>query len=210
MIYCPNVPDNAESWQVFESDDQIKKKLENAEMFLGTYFEGSETECKEFSPDPGINPRDDMIQLKGNKIPKGLVSLEHLFSRRDEYVKGKLSCVPDKAEDYEKINIGDEADPKWVSIGRCCSSEEKNKLIKLLIKYKDVFAWCYDDLKNFRHGQFQHHIPLKPNAAPFRQKLRNYNPKVAEAIFREIDKMLKARIIYPIHHSTWVANIVLV
>lgn len=29
-----------------------------------------------------------------------------------------------------------------------------------------------------------------------------------EAIFKEVDKMLKARIIYPIHHSTWVANIV--
>ena len=28
------------------------------------------------------------------------------------------------------------------------------------------------------------------------------------AIFRETDKMLKDRIIFPIHHSTWVFNIV--
>lgn len=71
-----------------------------------------------------------------------------------------------------------------------------------------MFAWCYDDLKNFRDGHFQHHIPLKPGESLFRQKLRGFNPKVAEAIFREVDKMLKARIIYPIHHSTWIANIV--
>lgn len=31
---------------------------------------------------------------------------------------------------------------------------------------------------------------------------------MADAIFKEVDKMLKARIIYPIHHSAWVANIV--
>ena len=31
---------------------------------------------------------------------------------------------------------------------------------------------------------------------------------VEGAIFKEIDKMLKARIIYPINHSTWVENIV--
>lgn len=33
---------------------------------------------------------------------------------------------------------------------------------------------------------------------------------VAEAIFKEVDKMQKERIIYPIHHSIWVANIVTV
>ncbi|XP_059070819.1 uncharacterized protein LOC131860421 [Cryptomeria japonica] len=51
-------------------------------------------------------------------------------------------------------------------------------------------------------------IPLKPGTTPFKQKLRNSSPMIAEEIFKEVDKMLKARIIYPIHHSTWVANIV--
>ena len=30
---------------------------------------------------------------------------------------------------------------------------------------------------------------------------------VLDAIFSEVHKMLEARIIYPIHHSTWIANI---
>lgn len=49
---------------------------------------------------------------------------------------------------------------------------------------------------------------MKPGTSPFKQKLRNFNPKVAKAIFKEVDKMLKEKIIYPIHHSTWIANIV--
>ena len=57
-------------------------------------------------------------------------------------------------------------------------------------------------------GKLKHKIPLKIGATHFRQKQRNHNPIVEGEIFKDIDKMLKAKIIYPIHHSTWVANIV--
>ena len=56
--------------------------------------------------------------------------------------------------------------------------------------------------------KFKHQIPLKLGSTPFRKKKRGFNPKVADAIFNEVDKMLKVKIIYPIHHSTWVANII--
>lgn len=71
-----------------------------------------------------------------------------------------------------------------VNLGRCCNPKERHLFIKLLQKYLDFFAYSYEDLKDFRNGQFQHHIPLKPEVAPFRQKLRNYNTKVANAIFK--------------------------
>lgn len=71
---------------------------------------------------------------------------------------------------FEAVNIGDPDSPKMIYIGKCCSPEEKEKLIPLLVKYKEVFAWCYDDLKNFMNGKFQHHIPLKEGKAAFRQK----------------------------------------
>lgn len=79
---------------------------------------------------------------------------------------------------------------------------------KLLTQSQDVFAQGYEDLKKFRNGEYVHHISLKPRVTTFRRKLRSYNPKVFEAIFKEVEKMLKACIIYPIHHSTQVANIV--
>lgn len=153
--------------------------------------------CKEFSPNTPEELHDGMLQLKGNKIPKGLVSLEHLFDRKDGYVKqrDKEAPVVQSSGEYEQINIGTNEDPKFVNLGKCCSEEEKTRFISLLIEFKDVFAWCYDDLKNFKDGKFQHHIPLKLGVNPFRQKLRNFNPKVVEVIFHEVHKMLKAHII---------------
>ena len=80
--------------------------------------------------------------------------------------------------------------------------------MKLMKDYQDVFAWGYEDLKEFMNGKFKHQISLKADSTPFRQKQRQFNPKVVDVIFNEVDKMLKAKIIYPIHHSTWVANII--
>lgn len=184
--------------------------MQCVETFATTYFEGSDVECKEFSPEWAKELSDGIMQLKGNKIPNGLVSLECLFDRHDAYKKRKDEQIPAVQDvgGYERIKFGTEDDPKYINLGKCCMPVEKERFTSLLLEFKDVFAWCYDNLKNFRDGKFQHHIPLKPGVSPFQQKLINFNPKVAESIFQEVDKMLKARIIYPIHHSTWIANIV--
>ena len=58
------------------------------------------------------------------------------------------------------------------------------------------------------NGKFKHQISLKADSTPFRQKQRQFNPKVVDVIFNEVDKMLKEKIIYPINHSTWVSNII--
>lgn len=206
VLYRPRVPDNINHWQVFNDDEQLKEFMACAGDFAKILFEGSEHGGKPIGEES--TETGEVIQLQGNRIPKGLVSLEHLFGRKDDSTIKKDVGSNENKEEHDKINIGSEEDPKLISIGKTCSTREKKNLFELLIQYQDVFAWGYGDLKNFRNGEFVHHIPLKPRATTFRQKLRNYNPKVSEAIFREVEKMLKARIIYPIHHSTWVANIV--
>ena len=136
------------------------------------------------------------------------MELERLFDRRDAFLAQNSSPNDDVNSDFEKVNLRDTHDPKLINLGTCCGEEEKAKLVKLLAEYIDVFAWSYEDLKTFCGGRYKHHITLKPSTSPSRQKLRTYNPKVSNAIFKEIDKMLKAHIIFPIHHSTWVENIV--
>lgn len=54
----------------------------------------------------------------------------------------------------------------------------------------------------------QHDIPLKLGTMPFHQKQCQHNPKILDTIHFEIQKMLNAQIIFPIHHSTCVTNIV--
>lgn len=169
LIYQPSVPDNSKFWQVFENDKQINFFLHCIEMFTVTLFEGSDTECKDFSPKLGQEMTDGVIQLKGNKIPKGLVSLDCLFYHHDTFKKEKDEQIPtvQDAGGYERVNIGTKEDPKYVNLGKCCTPAEKERFISILLEYKDIFAWCYDDLKNFREGKFQHHTPLKPGTSLF-------------------------------------------
>ena len=59
-------------------------------------------------------------------------------------------------------------------------------------EYRDVFAFTYDEIKAYREDVFQHTIPLKPKCQkgkPFRQKLRQINPKLAPIVKKELEKM---------------------
>ena len=49
---------------------------------------------------------------------------------------------------------------------------------------------------------------LKPNVKPFRQRQRLVNPIIEPLIMKEVKKLLDAKIVFPILHSTWVENLV--
>jgi hypothetical protein len=51
-------------------------------------------------------------------------------------------------------------------------------------------------------------ITTYPDAKPIRQKLHPINPRKAVAIKVEVEKLLKAGFIYPIHLTQWVSNLV--
>ena len=109
----------------------------------------------------------EIIQLQSNVIPRGLVTLESLFDKEDkrkEKVEDTKYC---NSLGYEKVNIGSKEIPKMVLIGKYLSSEEKEEIMKFLKAYQDVFAWGYEDLKEFMNGKFKHQIPLKPSSTPF-------------------------------------------
>jgi hypothetical protein len=52
----------------------------------------------------------------------------------------------------------------------------------------------------------EHEIKTYPDAKPVRQKLHPVNPKKATTIKIEVEKLLKAGFIYPIHLTQWVSN----
>ena len=54
----------------------------------------------------------------------------------------------------------------------------------------------------------QHIIPIKQESKPFQHKLRKYHPSLEPTINKELNKPLAARIIFPIQHTQWVANLV--
>ena len=88
----------------------------------------------------------DIMQMKGNSIPRGLVPLEKLFDPND--VAKDPQLVP-SCEDVEDVNIGIEEHPKIIKIARTLSPEAKQKYISLMKEYSNVFSWSYKDLKAY-------------------------------------------------------------
>ena len=53
-----------------------------------------------------------------------------------------------------------------------------------------------------------HEIKTYPTDKPFRKTLRQVHPRKVTAIKAEIEKLLKARFIYPIPLMEWISNVV--
>jgi hypothetical protein len=84
------------------------------------------------------------------------------------------------------------------------------KFTELLHESQDVFAWSYEDLCGFDHALIHHAIPIKECIKPVRQKQKPINPALKPIIRKELEKLLKDGIIFPIKYSEWVSNLVLV
>ena len=82
--------------------------------------------------------------------------------------------------------------------------------MELCKEYNNVFTWTYDDLKTFDSSIMQHNITLNPNAISYQQKLRKMHPSLEPSIKKYLEKLLKARIIFPVIHTQWISNLVLV
>ena len=54
----------------------------------------------------------------------------------------------------------------------------------------------------------QHSIPLKENVRPYQQKLRKFHLDLEPQMKKELEKLLAAKIIFPVRHTEWVANLV--
>jgi ribonuclease HI len=205
--YRPSVPDNVKHWRVFEDDLEIEKFLQSVDDFSALHID--EDPDMEGDPHPGVFlnkiANHQIIQLPSNYILKGLVPLEILFDGNDVPVKGRVSG--DDANTTE-CNIGTPEEPKFVKLSRHLTKEQRDEYTKFMREFVDVFAWTYEDLKTYDTLVIEHKIPLKEEAKPFRQKLRQINPMLLPVMEKEVKKLLEAQIIVPLRYSKWVANLV--
>ncbi|XP_017974534.1 PREDICTED: uncharacterized protein LOC108661595 [Theobroma cacao] len=111
-------------------------------------------------------------------------------------------------ETLETINLGNEENKKEVRIGTTLVPSEKEKLIKLLHEYVNVFAWSYQDMPGLNTDIVAHKLPLKPECKPIKQKLRRMKPEMLLKIKEEVKKQFDARFLEIAKYPEWVANIV--
>ena len=59
-----------------------------------------------------------------------------------------------------------------IQLGDTLTSSKKDALVALLIEFKEVFAWSYEDMPEIDTDIVQHYIPTDPTMKPVKQKLR--------------------------------------
>ena len=116
LLFKPFVPDMITNLQVFDDDQQILECLMNDETFKGAIIYDGEHQA----------------ELKfGNFIPKGFKTLERMFDIDNKFRKPANVKTHSSSLEFELINLGTEAKPRYVNLGKCCSPDERSKFISL-------------------------------------------------------------------------------
>ena len=95
-----------------------------------------------------------------------------------------------------------------IHVGQNCSTKETENFRDLFKEFHDIFAWTYEDILGIDPSIVVHKIKTYPTANLVRQKLRQVRPRKEATIKAKVDKLFKARFIYPIPLMEWVSNIV--
>ncbi|GKA87049.1 reverse transcriptase domain-containing protein [Tanacetum coccineum] len=94
-----------------------------------------------------------------------------------------------------------------VIISSKLSTQNKSKLVSVLKKHKEAFAWKMTDIPGICPSFCKQKIQLLDDKKPVVQKQRRLNPNMQEVVKKEIVKLLDTGIIYPIVDSPWVSHI---
>ncbi|GKE05042.1 reverse transcriptase domain-containing protein [Tanacetum coccineum] len=123
--------------------------------------------------------------------------MKHSYSNDDTYLE--LKPLPDNLE-YTFLE-----EPSFlpVIISSQLSKEKKNKLVSILKRHKQAFAWKTIDIPRIYPSFCKHKIKLLEDKRPLAQKQRRLNPNMQEVVKKEIVELLDTSIIYPIDDSLW-------
>nr|GEZ51829.1 reverse transcriptase domain-containing protein [Tanacetum cinerariifolium] len=98
-----------------------------------------------------------------------------------------------------------EGDDKFpIIIAKDLSEEEKTALITVLKSHKRAIAWKLSGIKGINLEFCTHKILIEEYFKPVVQHQRRVNPTIHDVIKKEVEKLLDARLIYPISNSHWV------
>jgi hypothetical protein len=87
------------------------------------------------------------------------------------------------------------------------SNHETRRLVATLEKYRSVIGYSLQDLKGISPSLCTHRIPMEQEHKPVREHQRWLNNKMREVVKKEVLKLLKAGVIYPISISEWVSPV---
>jgi hypothetical protein len=87
------------------------------------------------------------------------------------------------------------------------SNDETRRLVATLEKYQLVIGYSLKDLMGISTSLCTHRIPMEQEHKLIREHQRWLNNAMREEVRKELLKLLKAGIIYPISDSEWVSPV---
>jgi hypothetical protein len=85
------------------------------------------------------------------------------------------------------------------------SNDETRRLVATLEKYRSVIGYSLKDLKRTSPSLCTHLIPIEQEHKPIREHQQQLNNAMREVVKKEVLKLLKVVVIYPISDSEWVS-----
>ena len=77
-------------------------------------------------------------------------------------------------DELKEINLGTIEEPRPTFISALLTPEEEEGYLKLLVEYKDVFAWTYKEIPGLNPSIALHHLEVKKGVHPVKQAQRRF------------------------------------
>ena len=76
--------------------------------------------------------------------------------------------------ELKEINLGTIEEPRPTFISALLTPEEEEGYLKLLVEYKDVFAWTYKEMPGLNPSIALHHLEVKKGVRQVKQAQRHF------------------------------------
>ncbi|PNY11290.1 gag-pol polyprotein [Trifolium pratense] len=124
---------------------------------------------------------------------------------REEFQDRRVSPI----EELEQVQIGEEPH-QTTNLGTTLLHSEREKIMKILKKNVDLFAWKPSDMPGIDESVITHKLSISPSIKPVSQRKRKAGEERRVAIVEEVAKLKEAGFIEEIKYLSWLANVVMV
>uniref|UniRef100_A0A2N9EIF7 Integrase zinc-binding domain-containing protein n=1 Tax=Fagus sylvatica TaxID=28930 RepID=A0A2N9EIF7_FAGSY len=145
-----------------------------------------------------------IMEIKGDQVASKQCIMAALEKARDTHTETYSSC-----EELDTVIFSSDPE-KYFKIGRELSQGNRTELIDFLVGNVDVFAWDPYEVPGVDPNYIEHRLNTDPHSKPVQQKARRSAPVHAEAVQKEVEKLLQAGAIREIQYPTWLSNTVVV
>nr|GEZ22503.1 DNA-directed DNA polymerase [Tanacetum cinerariifolium] len=192
--------------------------FEEADAFLGL---ADDPNSPEFDPSYYDQEGDILLLeaiLNSKPLPPLLNHDQYLPSFKKELKVCEAKTVKSSVDEPLEVELKDlpshleyaflEGENKLsIIITKELGDEEKSALIKVLKSHKRAIAWKLSDIQGINPKFCTHKILMEEDYKLAVQHQRRVNPKLHDVIKKEVEKLLDARLIYPISDSPWVSPV---